>query len=67
MATDYTIREDASPVPSSDVYYDLFDGGYLNPENFLKNDTAIMEVRAAMSVINTYLAELEDAGILEAL
>ena len=54
------IKKDAEPIASSDIYYDLFDGGYLNPEKFLENEQDVFDVRSAIGVIESYISELQD-------
>ena len=49
------IYEDDVPY-TSDWGYDLFEWGYLNPENILKNQEDIDEVNKAIKVLEKYKA-----------
>lgn len=57
--------KDRNSVASSEWYYDLFEGGYLEPEDFLEDEEDIKKVQDAMEIINNYLSNLEDEGLLE--
>lgn len=50
-------------VKTSDVYYDLFDGGYIKPEKLLVASDA-ERVNAALATIREFLQEAEDKGVL---
>lgn len=50
---------------SDDFYYDLFEGGYIKPENLLENPDEIVKVKQAISVIEQFRDELEVKGIME--
>lgn len=56
--------EDAKPVSSSDFFYDLFEGGYIEPYNFLEKHSA-KEVNAAIETIRAFQSGLEDRELLE--
>ena len=51
-------------VGTSDFYYDLFLGGYFNPENFLDENSA-KKVKEAIRIINQYESLLEDNDLIE--
>lgn len=51
-------------VSTSDFYYDLFLGGYFDPENFLDENSA-EKVKEAMEIINQYESLLEDNDLIE--
>ena len=40
---------------TSDLYYDLFEGGYINPEDLLENKEEIDKVKQAILTINEFL------------
>lgn len=42
-------------VWTNDLYYDLFDGGYINPEDLLENKEEIDKVKQAILTINEFL------------
>ena len=49
------LKDGAEKQWSEDAYYDLFDGGYLDPEKFLDNEEDIEKVREAILLIEDYL------------
>lgn len=61
-----TFLKEAESVFSSDFWYDLFDGGYFKPENFLEKNSA-KHVRSAMDVLLKYREELEERELIEIL
>lgn len=58
-------KEGAEPVSSSDYFYDLFLGGYINPSKFLEDEADIKKVDEAMETIMEFLDGLQDDGLLE--
>nr|DAY41582.1 MAG TPA: hypothetical protein [Caudoviricetes sp.] len=40
---------------TSDLYYDLFEGGYIKPEDLLENEEEIDKVKQAIKTINEFL------------
>lgn len=53
------------PIYTSDLYYDLFDGGYICPEDLLENVKEAEKVRQAILLIQEFLEEAEDNGAIE--
>lgn len=53
------------PVYSSDPLFDLFDSGYIQPEELLANVEDIDEVNEAIEIIRQFLDEAVSAGVLE--
>lgn len=53
------------PISSSGPYYDLFEGGYIQPADFLKEDEDIDKVYKAMDIISSFLEEIQEKGLLE--
>jgi hypothetical protein len=49
---------------SSDPYYDLFDGGYIEPDKFLVPEDAA-KVNAAIATVKEFLELLEENELLE--
>ncbi len=39
---------------SSDIWYDILDGGYFNPEDFLDSDDDIKQVQEAIDTLLEY-------------
>jgi hypothetical protein len=44
------------------MYYDLFEGGYIEPEKMLTNSDDIKKVRDAIEVVKQFLKEGEEKG-----
>lgn len=59
------LNEDEEVGYSDDVYYDLFDGGYLSPHRFLDSQEDIEKVENAISIIRQYLDGMVDNGLIE--
>ena len=57
-------KEKAKTVASSETYYDLFDGGYIKPDLLLEAEDAI-KVKEAIKIIETFLDEARENGLLE--
>jgi len=49
---------------SSEPYYDLFDGGYLKPEEMLVNPNEIAMVKNAIKIVKQFLDEAEEKELL---
>ena len=47
-------------IETSDFYYDLFDGGYIKPEEVLESEEDIKRVQEALGVINTFKESVEE-------
>ena len=58
--------KDAKTISTDDPYYDLMEGGYLNPLDFLVEKDA-MELIAAIKLIKLFLDEAEENGVIEIL
>ncbi len=55
--------KDGVEIPSmEDFYYDLFDGGYIKPEELLDDPEAAENVRRAIRVIQRFEQLLLDAS-----
>ena len=59
------LNEDEEVGYSDDVYYDLFDSGYLSPHRFLDSQEDIKKVETAMGIIREYLDGIIDNGLVE--
>jgi hypothetical protein len=51
----FELKDGVSTRWSEEVYYDLTDGGYLKPEDFLKNEKDIVEVLKALEIVKKYV------------
>ena len=61
----FNFKKDAESVSSSEIYYDLFEGGYLRPERFLEDPYQVQKVNDAVSTIEQYLHQLMSAELLD--
>lgn len=52
-------------IYSEDPHYDLFDGGYIKPEDILVDPAEIADVYDAIAVINSFLEQAKERGHLE--
>jgi hypothetical protein len=52
-------------IYSSDLYYDLFDGGYINPEELLEYEDEAVIVMDAINIIKEFLNEAVSNNIIE--
>lgn len=53
------------PVFTTDPYYDLFEGGYVVPEELLEDPEDAKRVRAAMKVLEDFWSHATDSGAVE--
>ncbi len=59
-------KEKIETVATSDLYDDLFNGGYIKPENMLWPKDA-EKVNQAISLIDEFITEAEENGAIELL
>ena len=52
--------KEGTDISTDDFWYDLFDGGYINPETFLEDEEDIVRVKNAIAVIRELQDSLED-------
>lgn len=52
-------------IESSDFWYDLTDGGYIKPEELLKNTIDMQRVNGAIATLMLFKMEAEKQGVLE--
>jgi hypothetical protein len=57
-----TLKE---PFVTSDPYYDLFDGGYIKPEEFLEDEADVKTVKDAIKIVEDFLQLIEGEELLE--
>ncbi len=51
-------------VWTNDLYYDLFEGGYLDPETFLEDSEEVAKVKQAIKTVNEFLDGAIDLGLI---
>lgn len=61
--TEVTLKTDVEEYVSNDPYYDLFEGGYINPKQFLEEESA-QKVREAMNIVKEFISLLEEEELL---
>lgn len=47
-------------ISTDDFFYDLFDGGYLNPERLLEDENDIKKIKDAIETISEFRDLLEE-------
>lgn len=57
--------KEREPMPTDDFYYDLFIGGYFNPNEFLEESKDAYEIVKAMAIIGEYKKALEENNLIE--
>lgn len=58
-------KRDAKSITSSDIYYDLFEGGYIKPEEMLEDCLDLQNVRFAIQIIDEFLTKAKDKGLIK--
>lgn len=58
------LKENVEPVFSTDFWYDLVDGGYIKPEDFLQSEDA-KKVVEAITLLHEFRTTLEINELLE--
>ena len=59
------IKDDAEVLGSSDPYYDVIDGGYFNPEDYLEDTDDVVRVNEAIDLLTCYISDLQESGKME--
>lgn len=57
-------KKDVEPLFTTDLYYDLFDGGYIKPSELLEPEDAD-KVNDAIKIIEQFLDKAEANGAIE--
>ena len=57
-------KENVDTIYTSELYYDLFEGGYIKPENMLEKEDAD-KVKEAMNTIKNFLNEASKNNLIE--
>lgn len=57
-------KKDAQ-ITTSDFWYDIFDGGYIKPENLLKSPEDIKKVQEAIKTLKEFHDSAEKNDVLE--
>lgn len=56
--------KDVETITTDEVYYDLFDGGYIKPEEILEHVDA-QKINDAINHIKNFINEATEEGIIE--
>ena len=59
------VKDDAPETSTEDFWYDLFEGGYFPPGDFLDEENDAQRVSEAMATVQQYRQALEDSGKVE--
>jgi hypothetical protein len=61
----WKFKKDAEPQGSSDgFWYDLVDGGYINPDEVLADEEQLKRVKEAINVLSSFQSALEANDLL---
>lgn len=52
-------------IVTDDFWYDLTDGGYIRPEELLKNEEDINKIKDALKIIMDWKSEMEEKEIIQ--
>lgn len=52
-------------ITTDDFWYDLFDGGYIRPEELLQDRKDVNEVKNAIDLLLEFRREAESNGIID--
>jgi hypothetical protein len=58
-------KDSCEGVVTSELWYDVFEGGCIDPKMMLKNDEDIEKVCAAIETVMSFVREATDHGIIE--
>jgi len=58
-------KELDEPIYTSEVWYDLFDGGYIDPAKMLEDPEDIAEIEHARDLLQWFINEAQSQGALE--
>lgn len=58
-------KSDFAGVYTSELWYDLMDGGYFGPEDFLVNEADIKTVNEALEIVRSFVNEAINIGAIE--
>ena len=56
--------DEENVIWTNDLYYDLFEGGYINPEDLLESKEEIDKVKQAIVTINEFLDDAIDKELI---
>lgn len=59
------LKDNLEPIASSDFWYDLIYGGYIEPGHVLENETDQINVLNAIETLIKFKQTLEDEGLIE--
>ena len=62
---EFKFKKVDEPYFTSDKFYDLFDGGYIDPEDMLTDDKQVDKLLEAMNIIEDFLDQAEEEGVIE--
>lgn len=57
--------KDGVETATSDFWYDLFEGGYLTPSEFVEDESEAKKLEEARALLMNYKRELYDQEIVE--
>lgn len=61
----FKFKDNLDSIVSDDFWYDLFEGGYIQPRELLADKGQIKEVEKAIEILQNFYGDLEDSGLIE--
>lgn len=62
--TKFKLDLEKEPVETSDPYYDLFDGGYIKPEEYILDETQLNQLLDAIQLIKDFFDAMDEAELM---
>jgi hypothetical protein len=61
---EWKFKKDLEPCGSGDTWYDLTDGGYIEPKDILQDKDQLEILQNAIHTVRSFIWALEDADLL---
>jgi len=65
MQIDWKIKDNVAPQGMEDFWYDLTDGGYLDPEKFLADNKQIKKLNDAVELVESFQHMLVEKRLVD--
>lgn len=65
MTEKFKFKEREEPVFTQDPWYDLSDGGYIDPEDLLSDPAQAQKLNDAVALIQSFFRQAEAAEVIE--
>lgn len=58
-------KKDIEPMETDNVYYDLFDGGYIDFEEYIEDSEMVDQLNKARELIMDFISSAIDTGSIK--